>query len=207
MGIKERKKRNAKKMRHRILVAAMELFARGGYDHVSMRRIAKKIEYSPAAIYRYFENKQDIMRQLCFQGFEQLLALQQRLDHISDPLIRLKEGCRGYIAFAMENQEMYTLMFATRQVIKQTDNSEESVALESFSKLTSHICDCIQKGYFHKGDPETLALSFWAALHGLSTLLINQQLRFLPKDKIGNMVEDVLSFFLRTSEDSHLPST
>ena len=64
MGSKERKERYTKTMRERILKAAMALFAKKGYEHVSMRRIAKKIEYCPATIYRYFKNKEDIMLQL-----------------------------------------------------------------------------------------------------------------------------------------------
>ncbi len=62
-------------MRQRILKAAMELFAKGGYENVSMRKIAKKIEYSPGTIYLYFKNKNDIMLQLCYQGFEATLSI------------------------------------------------------------------------------------------------------------------------------------
>ena len=80
MGIKERKKRDVRKMQKRVLDAAMELFAKGGYENVSMRHIARKIEYSPGTIYRYFRNKNDIMLQLCYQGFERFLAKQIELE-------------------------------------------------------------------------------------------------------------------------------
>ena len=86
MGIKERKKRYAGKMRSRILKAAMQLYVKGGYENVTMRRIATKIEYSPGTIYLYFQNKKDIMLQLCYQGFERFLAQQDKLEEIADPL-------------------------------------------------------------------------------------------------------------------------
>ena len=57
MGRKERRKRDAHKMRARILKAAMQLFVKGGYENVTMRGIAAKIEYSPGTIYLYFQNK------------------------------------------------------------------------------------------------------------------------------------------------------
>jgi AcrR family transcriptional regulator len=79
MGIKERKKRDAAKMRSRILEAAMQLYLKGGYQNVTMRRIAAKIEYSPGTIYLYFHSKKDIMLQLCYQGFERLLKHQDTL--------------------------------------------------------------------------------------------------------------------------------
>ena len=72
-------------MRTRILNAAMEIFATEGYKNVSMRRIAKRIEYSPGTLYRYFKDKDDIMLQLCFQGFQNLLNRQIELTEINDP--------------------------------------------------------------------------------------------------------------------------
>ena len=92
MGIKDRKKRDAGKMRSRILKAAMELYVKGGYENVTMRGIAAKIEYSPGIICLYFQHKNDIVLQLCYQGFERLLAHQDKLEKIADPLERLSAG-------------------------------------------------------------------------------------------------------------------
>ena len=129
-------------MRNRILKAAMELFSEGGYQNVSMRRIALRIEYSPGTIYRYYRNKDDIMRQLCFQGFERLLARQLQLAQIDDPAERLLTGGRHYVSFALDNPELYELMFGTKEIIKQPDRAEESVALRSFGKHVETIQHC-----------------------------------------------------------------
>jgi AcrR family transcriptional regulator len=199
MGIRERKKRNAEKMRKNILCAAMDLFSQGGYENVSMRGIAKKIEYSPGAIYRYFENKEDIMRQLCYQGFEQMLSFQEKIDDISNPLERMIEGCRCYIAFATQNQDMYELMFSTGQLEKAAREKEDSVALKSFQKLTDHVRECMTAGIFKGKDAETLAVALWASIHGLSSLLINQQLGFVSEENLHQLIEECLFFFLRES--------
>jgi AcrR family transcriptional regulator len=197
VGIKERKERDAEKMRGGILKAAMDIFAKEGYEGVSMRRIADRIEYSPGTIYRYFENKDDIMLQLCYQGFEKLLALQCELDKIADPVERIKAGGRHYVTFALENPELYELMFATREIVKQPDGSEETVALKSFRKFVEHVEQCLDVGFFSGADAQTLAVALWAALHGLSSLLIKEQLRFLPEDKVDRVVEKALAFNLR----------
>jgi AcrR family transcriptional regulator len=197
MGSNERKERHTKTMRERILKAAMALFAKKGYEHVSMRRIAKKIEYCPATIYRYFKNKEDIMLQLCYQGFEKLLARQVELDKVADPLERLRIGSRYYTAFAVDHPDLYELMFATKEIVKQPKEGEESVALKSFQKLVDHVQECIDAGYFPGEDAERLAIAFWAGLHGLSSLLIKGQLRFLPQEGFDRLVEEVLSLNLR----------
>ena len=202
MGIKERKERDADKMRTRILQAAMNLFAKGGYENVSMRKIAEKIEYSPGTIYLYFKNKNDIMLQLCYQGFEQLLTLQKELEEISNPLERLSTGGRYYISFALENPELYELMFATKEIIQEPALDEETVPLQSFRHFERHVRKCLDVGVFSGEDAETTAVALWAALHGLASLLIKQRLGFLPKERLDAIVQQALDFSLRRSSDN-----
>jgi AcrR family transcriptional regulator len=206
MGVEERKKRDKQRMRNRILGAAMEIFAKGGYKHVSMRRIARRIEYSPGNIYRYFKDKEDIMRQLCFQGFKRLLARQTELAHTEDPFERLVTGSRYYVSFALDNPELYELMFGTEEIIKQPDQAEETVALKSFGKHVETVQDCLDAGVFRGNDAESLAVAIWAALHGLSLLLIKNQLRFFPQDKVDMVVENALDFILRGKKGGHSPN-
>ena len=72
MGIKERQERDREAVRRSILDAARELFVSEGYRNVSIRKIAEKIEYSPAAIYGYFPSKDDIFYELAEEGFHLL---------------------------------------------------------------------------------------------------------------------------------------
>src|ERR1043166_4167468 len=72
MGIKERQERDRESVRRGILDAARELFVSEGYQNVSMRKIAERIEYSPAAIYGYFPSKDDIFFALAEEGFRLL---------------------------------------------------------------------------------------------------------------------------------------
>ena len=197
MGIKDRKKRDAGKMRSRILKAAMQLYVKGGYENVTMRRIAAKIEYSPGTIYLYFQNKNDIMLQLCYQGFERFLAHQDKLEKIADPLERLSAGGRYYLAFALENPELYELMFATKEIFKESGPDEESVPLRAFRKFAENVKACLDAGVFSDGQVETTAIALWATLHGLASLLIKGRLRFLPEESLAEVVEQAFAFSLR----------
>jgi len=199
MGIKERKKRDAGKMRSRILKAAMELYVKSGYENVTMRRIAAKIEYSPGTIYLYFQNKNDIMLQLCYQGFERLLGHQDKLVKIADPLERLSAGGRYYLAFALENPEFYELMFATTEVLRDSGPDEEAAPLRAFRKFAENVEACLDAGIFSPGEVETTAIALWATLHGLASLLIKGRLRFLPEESLDKVVEQAYAFSLRKS--------
>src|SRR5712692_10057363 len=72
MGIKERQERDRETVRRAILDAARDLFVSEGYQNVSIRKIAERIEYSPAAIYGYFASKDDIFFALAEEGFRLL---------------------------------------------------------------------------------------------------------------------------------------
>src|SRR5690606_10757527 len=111
MGISERKEREKLEMQKQILDAARELFMKEGYENVSIRKIAQKIEYSPGTIYLYYKNKSEIFFVLCFLAFDSFYGEQLKTDVISDPLQKLKESGRIYINFAIQNPEYFELMF------------------------------------------------------------------------------------------------
>ena len=62
-------------MRGRFSTRRANCSSRKGYQNVSIRKIAERIEYSPAAIYGYFPSKDDIFFALAEEGFRLLFAL------------------------------------------------------------------------------------------------------------------------------------
>ncbi len=69
MGVQERRARQKESVREEILDAARTLFVKEGYEHVSIRKIAEKIEYAPGTIYLYFRDKAEILERLCEETF------------------------------------------------------------------------------------------------------------------------------------------
>src|SRR2546427_6798677 len=99
MGVMERKAREREELKQQILDAARELFVREGYENVSMRKIAEKIEYSPATIYTYFKDKDEILDCLCEETFlhlhEHKLTVLREVN--GDAVEALKKGMETYI--------------------------------------------------------------------------------------------------------------
>jgi AcrR family transcriptional regulator len=200
MGISERKERNARRMRQAILDAALDLFSEGGADNVTMRAIAERIEYSPATIYTYFENKERILRELCLAAFDTLEERMRTLDGIPDPLERLRAGCAAYIDFALAHPKRYEIMFGTPADHGQEDPAAQSDlerSLASFNGLVRVVGECMAAGHLPAGDPTRTAAIIWSSLHGMSLLLINQLFAFLPPDIRDDIVEHMLAFLLR----------
>src|SRR6516162_10889190 len=112
-GPSERREREKKELRSKILDAARELFAQQGYDAVTMRKIAERIEYSPTAIYLYFKDKDALIADLCRNDFVAFAERFLEFTAVSDPVERLRRIGRAYLSFAADYPQHYKLMFMT----------------------------------------------------------------------------------------------
>src|ERR1043166_1730389 len=120
MGIRERHERDREAVRRAILDAARELFVREGYENVSIRKIAERIEYSPAAIYGYFPSKDDIFFALAEEGFRLLCdrGAAARAGQADQPpsLERVRGIFSRLYEFSRDHPEYFALMFVDRSV-------------------------------------------------------------------------------------------
>lgn len=85
MGIKERKIREKENLRKLIVANAHEILMRDGLDGLTMRSIAKNIEYSQSKIYEFFASKDELCEVLCKEHCEKLLELLQQVSDKMDP--------------------------------------------------------------------------------------------------------------------------
>jgi AcrR family transcriptional regulator len=179
MGIEERRQRERDEVREKILDGARELFVECGYEGVTMRKVAERIEYSPTTIYLYFADKEALFREMCRADFRKLAAIFQSAALIPDPIERLRACARAYVQFAFEYPNHYRLMFMTPNPVSP---SEEDLAHkgnpseDAYAFLLSIVTSAIEAGAFrpeHK-DVHLIAQTLWAAVHGVASLEIAQ---------------------------------
>lgn len=199
MGTKERKERDKLEMQQKILDAARELFMKEGYENVSIRKIAEKIEYSPGTIYLYYKSKGQIFFVLCFLAFDKFYSEQLKADNISDPRERLKESSRTYIRFAIENPEYFELMFMMKAPLDEYyDEVKSDVEKKSFDYLKDNVQECIDAGYFKGYDLMTATVSTWAFVHGLASLYIKDRLQPMSKSELDKFIENSLDLYMNS---------
>ena len=151
MGIKERQERDREAVRRSILDAARELFVSEGYRNVSIRKIAEKIEYSPAALYGYFPSKDDIFYALAEEGFRLLhgadtVTLDAQLAGL-EPLDRLKAIFWRLYEFSRQQPQYFELMFIDRSVPRISQAYERfAFAREMKAHLVAQVQSCIDAG-------------------------------------------------------------
>jgi len=153
MGIKERQERDRESVHRSILDAARDLFVSEGYDNVSIRKIAERIEYSPAAIYSYFPSKDDIFFALAEEGFLLLgdpasPERHQRLKTL-EPLERIRAIFWRWYEFSRQYPQYFELMFMDRSVPRISREYERfAFARETKRHLIAEIERCIEAKVF-----------------------------------------------------------
>ncbi len=197
MGIAERKQKEKIKMRKAILRTAMKLFLKEGFDRVTIRRIAEEIEYSPATIYLYFTDKNEILYALHIEGYEELYSRQQAITSVKDPLQRLRKHGEIYITFALENPEYYDLMFIMRGPVEKIREAKESdIGQRSFELLKKNVQDCMDTERIPRRDIDIVTFAFWSTVHGVASLIIRERCSMFPKEKLPLIARETLNFLM-----------
>jgi AcrR family transcriptional regulator len=197
MGVKERKAREKRYLRQEILDAASELFVKEGYENVSMRRIADRIEYSPTTIYLYFKDKAELLESICQETFAKLIQrLTKIMEQPGDPVQRLKRGLLTYVEFGLENPHHYRSTFMTplpEEVDKERYLRPESAGIQAFDFLRRCVYDCIAAGKFKTRDAELASQTLWAGVHGITSLLITHaHFPWVGREKVIHGILDTL---------------
>jgi AcrR family transcriptional regulator len=186
MGVAERKERHKEELKGDILKAAKELFMEKGFEATSIRNIAEKIEYSPATVYLYYKDKNEITHALHQEGFKLLISYFVALPTIANPFERLLEMGRAYIKFALENPDVYHLIFVMSEPLKYVESCVDEQWDEgdrAFDVLLKNVLECQQAGHFKGLEANGLAFMIFSTMHGLCTLRTSGHLEHMAATK------------------------
>jgi len=177
MGSEQRRRRAGEHLRKKILNAARQLFVARGYEAVTMREIARKIEYSPTAIYLHFKDKHAVINALCAADFQSLSRSFQKIARVADPVERLRRTGRAYAEFGLRYPNHYRLMFMTPHPALDPDEAgidKGDSQQDAYAFLKATIAAGVKAGRYRPGltDIELIAQTVWAGVHGVVALHI-----------------------------------
>ena len=167
-------------MRQAILSAAERVFAKEGAEGLSIRRLANAIDYSPAAIYKYFASKEELLKELKESFFERLC---QQLEFVQaqdiSPKARLKLSIATYVQTALAKPHHYSAAFSGAVSLDESKIEEfqkefsDSFGGKSYYMLCEAIDEALDEGQKDQIATGVAARSLWASMHGLTLLLIH----------------------------------
>jgi AcrR family transcriptional regulator len=200
VGITERKERDRAEMRRRIVEVAIKVFVQEGYEKVSIRNIADKIEYSPATIYLYYKDKDELLYDVQKSAFTTLNEEFAKLVPHKDTFKRLEQMAHAYVQFARDHPELYDLMFIIKAPMNvEHDEEKWNNGDSAYYAVQQLVTECVEKKLIRFKDPVVATFSFWAFAHGFISL--NLRCRFkvarLAEEEINKMMDQGIKEYLR----------
>jgi AcrR family transcriptional regulator len=203
MAIADRKAREKENLKSLILQGAKKLFLEKGIEQTTIRNIADEVNYSIGTVYVYFKDKNAILHDLHTIGFQELGSSFTELFMMEDPMERLRKMGILYIKFAIENSEMYDLMFnvkAPMEYIEDCDDEEWNEGVNTFATLKNTVSQCMEKGHFKGHSLEPLAFMIWSLVHGMCCLEIRNRTKGVRFSNPDTILTDGYNEFLKIIE-------
>jgi len=164
-AITERRERERAKRHQLIITAARDLAQAEGWEAVTTRRLAERVEYSQPVLYSHFAGKDAIMRAVALEGFVELAARlrRARLATTPEPPRALHAVCHAYLGFATEQPALYQAMFVLPTDVKFAHAETPPPLRACFDEFVS----CFRSDNHQR---EISAEVTWSALHGMAVL-------------------------------------
>ena len=185
--IQNRRERERAERHQLIIDAARDLAEQEGWDAVTTRRLAEKVEYSQPVLYSHFKGKDAIVRAVAIQGCGDLARV---LREARPPRggSRLRAAAEAYLRFAKERPALYDAMFVQQSDIPWGTDEVPQELLDAFGELVAAV-----EPVRRDRDPEALTEVFWSSLHGIATLMRGGRLRPVHDDTRLDLLLGALS--------------
>ena len=155
---------------------ALDLFRREGVRGLTLRNFAGEMGRTPAALYRYYASKDDLLAAICAEGFQNMgAAMALARSEAPDTRQAARDAMRAYLNFAVEEPERFSLMYSLDQRDLPTIPAVRQERERAFGQARAIAQDAIDAGWI-EGDATLAANLLWASCHGLAALAISDQL-------------------------------
>jgi AcrR family transcriptional regulator len=175
MGVAERRAKEKDEKRQRILDATGQIILEEGFEKLTLRKLADKLEYSAGTIYLYFKDKNELIFEYCDETFELLLEEMEGLDNPElDPRVAFRQSGEAYVRFALQNPSAYIVTFNLPPPpgVEGFLEHNTPAGMRCYEILRTLIQRCQDSGHFRQQEIEAAAQGVWASVHGLASLLI-----------------------------------
>jgi AcrR family transcriptional regulator len=167
VSVQERKERERADRERLIVATARELAEQQGWDAVTTRHLAERIEYSQPVLYSHFRGKREIIGAVALEGAAEMAAAVRAATSAADgPRERVTALARAYLDFAARNPAVYDAMFRLDGGLAFAKPGTPEPLKDAFAALLESLGE-VAGDRVH---PALFTEVFWAALHGLATL-------------------------------------
>jgi len=194
-----RRDRERHQTRQAILEAARAIATDEGWEAVTMRRLAERIEYSLPVLYTHFENKAALVAELARLGYHTLAErLRAARARVADPEAAAVDLARAYCNFAWGERDLYEAMHGLTGVPVDATDYREAGA-QALAEARAALAAWADARRVMIVDLEDAVTILWSTLHGIAALALARQMPGGKKRAIllaTRAVEDLLKAWL-----------
>ena len=167
MSVQERKQRERSQRERLIVATARELAEQQGWDAVTTRQLAERIEYSQPVLYSHFRGKREIIGAVALEGATEMAAAVRAATSAAEgPRARVTALAHAYLDFAARNPAVYDALFQLDGGLAYAVEETPAPLKDAFAALLETLAEVAGDGV----EPGLFTEVFWASLHGLATL-------------------------------------
>lgn len=176
-------------LKRALIDAALELLDAEGADGVGLREVARKVGVSPAAPYRHFRGQQALLEAVATEGFRRFSAMMAAQDELPEPA-QFPAMAEAYVRFALVQPALFRLMFS-RSIDKRGNKPLAEAAREAYASLAKAAAREVPDA------PSEGAVIAWSFVHGLSMLLLDEQILGVSPQNSDSLVHNLAQRFVR----------
>ena len=185
--------------RDQILKCACDLYLSDGIEGFSMRKLAKCVGCTAPALYRHYENKEEVIQEVVAEAYRHFTQYLYRALEGQTPTERFVMAGRSYFDFAMEQPALYEIIYLPTELLgshtHEPPMTDQVCAIGQF--WTDRVREMMDSGYLREGDPYQVSMTLWAHAHGLISIYYRG---LLPVENKGDLRLLMTESFLRMME-------
>jgi len=164
-------------LKNALIQAGIEILSDEGVKGLSLRRVAKRAGVSHTAPYAHFADKQALVAAISTEGYKRLFAQFTDIDRSfgGDPLKKLVEVAWSYVQFAVNDPAHFKITFSGVIEKEKDFLAFVEISQQSFTFIIETVTECQIAKLIRPGPSDLIAVHIWGAIHGLATLLIEDQ--------------------------------
>lgn len=189
-------------LRPALIDAGVELARAGGPDAVVVREASRRVGVSHNAAYRHFPDRDALLRAVAERSMSELARLMERLmaegqsggPSLNAAQQRLRATGRAYVRFALEEPGLFRTAFAVPRRLEHFGPGEGvgDAGLNPYELLNRQLDELMESGGMPPERRLHADVTAWAAVHGLSMLMLEGPLRELSEAERQTEIESLL---------------
>ncbi len=154
----------------RIVHEAVALVRESGLDALSMRALATRMGVTAPAFYTHVPSRDALLRACAQHGYD-LMGERFDLSGTGSAVERARAAGVGYVRFALDEPDLFRLMFMFRPGAIDLDvPNEHGGASALFDRMITNLAEAIEEGALAPADPLDYGMALWSAVHGVATV-------------------------------------